>query len=68
MKKLNAPLERFNSDLWHFHIKVNPEINEYYKSKKIKRLIATIGTEKIHCAILSAGYGIYFININKELR
>jgi len=68
MKKFKAPLERFDSDLWHFHVKVNEDIVAYFKAKKIKRLIAHIGDVKFHCAMMPEGNGIYFININKDLR
>lgn len=68
MQRFKAPIERFNSDLWHFHVKVDPEIVDHYKSQKVKRLIAHIGEITFHCALMPEGNGIYFININKEIR
>ena len=65
----SAKLERFNSDLWHFHIVVPDEEAEPFLKPKKKRIVCTInGKESFQCALMPSGHGSWFININKKLR
>lgn len=62
-------LERFNSNLWHFHIPVPPQVAQrFLKAKKTRVTCSINGSEAFHAAILSAGNGNHFINVNKKLR
>ncbi|RMD76454.1 MAG: DUF1905 domain-containing protein [Bacteroidetes bacterium] len=64
-----APLERFASDLWHFHVKVPPDIVKALVCGSDRRVIATFnGRERVHCALMPAGDRGWFLNLNKELR
>ncbi len=69
IKHFQARLEKFDTDLWHYHIPVPKEISAYYRSKNIKRLICKLNDDiQIHCALMPMGDGDYFININKDVR
>ena len=67
--KFTSTIERFNSDLWHFHLSVPNSIVSHFKQNNIKRFICELNNQElIHCAIMPAGENRYFININKALR
>lgn len=69
MKTFSTTLERFESDLWHYHIKVPEAACEPFMDMDAKRVVCTLnGTEKFHCALMPDGLGGFFININKEIR
>ncbi|MEZ4688388.1 MAG: DUF1905 domain-containing protein [Bacteroidia bacterium] len=69
MKTYQSILQRFDSDLWHFHFLVPDEAAEPFQDMKAKRVICTLnGSERFHCALMPDGNGGYFINLNKELR
>lgn len=64
-----APLERFASDLWHFHVKVPPHIADALVQGTDRRVIATFnGQVRVHCALMPAGDRGWFLNLNKQLR
>lgn len=68
--KFTATIEVFTSPLWKYHLKV-PEavVEEFVKKKKIKRVLCTLNdTHSFQCALMPAGGGIYFININQQIR
>jgi hypothetical protein len=67
--EFTARVENFNSKLWSYHIKVPQPIAIHFKEEGIKRLLCTLNdTVDIQCAIMPAGEGIYFINLNKKVR
>lgn len=67
--EFKAPLERFESSLWFYHIKVDKGIGDRFIEGKNKRIICTINrTETFQAALMPDGDGNYFININKQLR
>ncbi len=62
-------LENFNTKLWSYHVKVPKGIAIYYLDQGDKRVVATLnGTLTFQCAIMPAGDGVYFINLNKKNR
>lgn len=64
-----APLERFNSNLWGFHLNVPDAISGVFLAADIRRLVCTLNEKEIfQCALMPKGEGSYFININKKLR
>ncbi|MBK8504973.1 MAG: DUF1905 domain-containing protein [Saprospiraceae bacterium] len=68
-KSFTSVLERFNSDLWHFHLMVPQDISDFYNAAKISRLQCFInGVETFQCALMPKGANQYFINVNKERR
>lgn len=67
--EFTAKLENFNTKLWTYHIKVPDPIALHYLEQGDKRVVCTLNeTIPVQCAIMSAGDGVYFININKKLR
>lgn len=69
MKKFNTKLDRFQSELWHFHIPIPVEVSTFFLKKNNKRVICKLNDEiEFHCALMSKGDGTYFINVNKEIR
>ncbi len=68
-KSFTSRLDRFDSDLWHFHLMIPQNISDYFNNQKIKRLKCTLdGHETFQCALMPKGGNEYFININKERR
>ena len=62
-------LERFDSDLWMFHIMIPDDIVQPFLQEGHKRVVCEIeGLESFHCALMPKGDGQYFINLNKERR
>ena len=65
----NARLENFNTRLWSYHIKVPEKIALHYLKQGDKRVVCRLNNEvEIQCAIMAAGDGVYFINLNKKIR
>lgn len=64
-----AIIDRFNSNLWHFHVKVPKKIAVNFIDGNDKRVVCTLNqTESFQAALMSLGDGNFFININKQLR
>ena len=62
-------IERFDTDLWHFHICIPDAIAQPFLKAGKKRVICTLnGKDEFQCALMPKGDGQYFININKERR
>lgn len=65
----NAKLENFNTKLWTYHIKVPKPIAMHFLEMGDKRVICHLNDAyKFQCAIMAAGEGVYFINVNKKIR
>ena len=64
-----ARLENFNTKLWSYHIKVPSHVAKHFLDQGDKRVICTLNdVHPFQCAIMPAGDGIFFININKKIR
>ncbi len=62
-------LERFDSNLWHFHIKVDRKTADKVTSKESRRVVCTLQkTVSFQGGLMPDGNGDFFININNELR
>ena len=67
--KFNSVVERFDSNLWHYHMVVPKSAAEKFVQQKISRVVCKLNDSvEFQCAILSAGKGVHFININKKIR
>ncbi len=67
--EFTARLENFNSRLWTFHIKVPKLVATHFMEQGDKRVVATLNDIlTFQCAIMPAGDGVYFINVNKKIR
>jgi translation initiation factor IF-1 len=62
-------LNRFDSNLWHFHIIVEKKIAEKVMTKESRRVVCTLlQTTSFQGALMPYGDGNYFINVNNQLR
>jgi len=63
-------LEKFDGNLWSYHIVVPDEIAKHYISgDSDRRVICTLNNRtSFQCALMHKGDGNYFININKKIR
>ena len=62
-------LDHQNTNLWGGHLVVSDLVANEIKEQKFRRLICTLnGKQSFHCAMLSMGNGLYFINVNKEIQ
>ena len=67
--EFSARLENFNTRLWTYHIKVPKAIAMHFLDLRDKRVVATLNDSlTFQCAIMPAGDGVHFININKKIR
>ena len=67
--EFTARLENFNTKLWTYHIKVPKPVAKHFLEQGDKRVICKLNeTVEFQCAIMAAGDGVSFININKKLR
>lgn len=67
--EFEAILDNFNTRLWSYHIKVPGYVVAHFKEKEIKRVICRLNDAvTFHCAIMPAGDGVFFINVNKKIR
>ncbi len=64
-----AKLDRFNSNIWHFHFIVPIKTAKKFIDGNNRRVICTLNnTETFHAALMHLGDGNFFINVNKKLR
>ena len=67
--EFTAKLENFNTRLWSYHIKVPKPIANHFTEMGDKRVVCRLNdTLEFQCAIMPAGDGVFFININKKIR
>ena len=62
-------LEKYENNLWNYHLKVPKTVIEQMKKEKITRFMCSLNQGKqFHASLMPAGEGVFFIKINKELR
>lgn len=67
--EFTAVLDRFDSNLWTFHIAVPGAVSRVFLDKGVTRVVCTLnGALSFQCALMPKGEGNYFININKKIR
>ena len=67
--EFTAKLENFNTRLWSYHVKVPGPIAMHFLEMGDKRVVCRLNdTLEFQCAIMPAGEGVFFININKKIR
>ena len=67
--QFSTKLENFNTRLWTYHFKVPRDIADHFKHEGVKRVIANLNNAvTFQCAIMPAGDGVFFINVNKKIR
>ncbi len=69
MTSFETTLQKFDNNLWYYHLVIPTEIKDIFVVEKDRRVLIKInGSEEIPCAIMPNGDNYYFININKEVR
>jgi hypothetical protein len=64
-----ATLEKFNSNLWAYYVLVPDDIARHFLNDKTRRMICRLNDKiAFQCALMPAGNGAYFINLNKKIR
>jgi bifunctional DNA-binding transcriptional regulator/antitoxin component of YhaV-PrlF toxin-antitoxin module len=64
-----AQLDRFNSNLWHFHFIVPVKIAKKFIEGNDRRVVCTINeTITFQAALMHLGEGEFFINVNQKIR
>jgi len=67
--KFTSQLEKLDSAVWNMHLTVPKEISDQLMSSSGNRVICNIDDRwEFHAALMPKGEGIYFINVNKEIR
>lgn len=63
-----AKVEQFNNQLWDWYFLVPEEISDYFMHEQKTRRVICIFNEvqTKHCALMSDGNGLYYINLNKD--
>ena len=58
-----------NSNVWNMHLTIPQEVSDHFLSTTGSRVLCNIDDRyEFHAALMPAGNGVYFININKEVR
>ncbi len=69
MFTFDSLLEKYENNLWNYHLKVPEGIIKGIKKEKMNRFMCSLNNGKhFHASLMPAGEGVYFIKINKELR
>lgn len=69
MLSFDSLLEKYENNLWNYHLKVPQDVVIKIKKKKMTRFMCSLNKGTcFHASLMPAGEGIYFIKINKELR
>ena len=67
--EFTARVENFNTKLWSYHVKVPGPIAKHFLDQGDKRVVCKLNDSiEVQCAIMPAGEGVYFINLNKKIR
>jgi len=68
-KTFTATLIKHDSLVWGHHVLVPKKVSDAFVKKGVKRVIATFGGEvRNQIAFMPNGDGVYFLNVNKEIR
>ena len=62
-------IEKIDSNVWTYIIRVPQDISDNILKQNTKRVVCIINkTIEFQCALIPYGNGAYFINLNKEIR
>jgi hypothetical protein len=68
-KSIKTKLDRFNSNIWHFHVVIPQKIGNLFIEGTNRRVVCLLNkTESFQAALMPLGDGNYFININQTIR
>lgn len=67
--KLKSRVSKLDSAVWNMHLTIPKSVSDHFIATTGKRIICNIdGQHEFHAALMPKGEGIYFVNINKEIR
>lgn len=61
-------LEKFDSPLWAFHFPIPGDMATQFIDGDNRRIICTMMGHDMQCALMGAGDGDWFVNVNKKVR
>ena len=68
-KEFKAVLKEHKSSVWGHHVLVPKKVSDPFAKKGVKRVVATFGGKvKNQISFMPNGDGVYFLNVNKEIR
>lgn len=68
-KTIVSTLQRFDSNLWHFHVMIPKKFASPFVKGNNRRVVCTLNkTITFHAALMPDGEGAFFINVNQEVR
>lgn len=68
-KVFTSVLDRFEGNLWHFHVLIPAKLAKPFISGTNRRVVCTLNQAvTFHAALMPSGNGDFFINVNKEIR
>jgi len=66
---IKSTIGKLDSAVWNMHLTVPKEMSDHFLNSTGNRVICNIDDQhEFHAALMPKGEGIYFININKEIR
>lgn len=69
MMEFISEISKLDSAVWNMHLPVPKEVSDHFLSTTGNRVICNIDERwEMHAALMPKGSGIYFINVNKEVR
>ena len=68
--KFISVLDKFEGNLWSYHVVIPAEIaSQYISGENDKRVICTLNNQiEFQCALMHKGDGDFFINVNNKIR
>lgn len=66
--KLIVTLEKFDSQLWAFHFPIPGDVAAQFIDGDNRRIICSMLGHDMQCALMGAGDGDWFVNVNKKVR
>lgn len=68
--KFISVLDKFEGNLWSYHVVIPAKIAiQYISGENDRRVICTFNNQiEFQCALMHKGDGDYFINVNKKIR
>ncbi len=67
--EFTAILEKFDSNLWGYHICVPEAVANHFLEQNVRRVVCSLnGVLSFQCALMPKGDGVWFINLNKQIR
>lgn len=67
--EFTAHLDKFNSNLWGYHISVPEVVAKSFLDEGQKRVVCRLNDQvEFQCALMPRGDGSWFINLNKKIR